>query len=105
MKKFNGYHDTLNSIKLFTSGHSNPRSAHWWSGHFVISMRMMAEVPARFSHRNIAVDTGLLRIIVVIFVVVIINIAIGRIVVRESRSLLLFMMLSGLCQWSLILLS
>ena len=65
---------------------------------------MMAEVPARFSHRNTAVDTGFLRIIVVIFIVVIINIAIG-IVVRESRSLLLFMMLSGLCQWSLILLS
>ena len=46
----------------------------------VISMRTMAEVPARFAHRIIADDMYLLSIIVVmvvIFVVVIINIDIG----------------------------
>ena len=47
----------------------------------VISMRTMAEVPARFAHRNIAVDACFLRIVVVIFVVVIINIAIGIVVI------------------------
>ena len=53
----------------------------------VISMRTMAEVPARFAHRNIAVDTCFLRIVVVIFVVVIINIAIGIVVVITSTKL------------------
>ena len=42
-----------------------------------ISMRTMAEVPARFANRIIADDMYLLSIIVVIFVVVIINIDIG----------------------------
>ena len=56
-------------------------SAVVWTS--VISMRTMAEVPARFAHRIIADDMHLLSIIVfivvmvVIFVVVIINIDIG----------------------------
>ena len=55
----------------------------------VISMRTMAKVPARFAHRNIAVNVCFLNIIfvigflsiVVVFVVVIINIAIGIVVI------------------------
>ena len=47
----------------------------------VISMRSMAEVSARFAHRNIAVDKCFLRIIVVIFVVVIIKITSGIVVI------------------------
>jgi hypothetical protein len=61
----------------------------------VISMRTLAKVPARFAHRNIAAAKYLLGIIVfivVIFVVVIMNIAIGIVVIithvsSGSRSL------------------
>ena len=47
----------------------------------VILMRTVAKVSARFAHRNIAAVKCYLRIVVVIFVVVIINFAIGSVVI------------------------